>query len=824
MHNLKGRVVVAFLAAFAMAAGTASAVVVDGVTYDAPDYVLMSGNDTGYFSSMTGAVHWVGGRKPASGSKYFIQKNSVFRTPKNDDSTFPLATFAGDSLTLGGGVLTHCINSGPSETDVPGVKWGDLRLMGGEYRGGCPLNVIRESKLTFIHSAQLGPVLINHNHDGTGSAGSGIYFRNSTILSTSADATAIFYCASAAKGIIFRSCDFSGFAGTFQFGRAEYKHRVYADFGNGTVFPGTVLIVTNGEFRATTSSGELSIDTLRVAPGGMLSTPKTDVTLTVGTLRNDGGTLACSPSGFGMIDVTRELVLDSPFTIAGLGYNVATGAAQTVAIPFMTLPQGTVVPEGSFVYKLVSAGLPRIVISSETVDGKERLSVAKKEIVTIKVRDSSVSGGSSFKEANTSNWSDGRQPHPRADYAIGMSGYGNQLMTSDTTGAASASEGACLFQGDSLTVFRGSLALCDVPVNMFSNLTVVAGSTISSYTGWGTPNHLRGNTLALLPSSSAAVLMSCQNTSWLVVENELLGSADLDLCRHSNEDKNGSCVIDLRAINTNYEGRITLACGGWRTQEATWSGTNMVRQLTLYVRDARNLGGKRPSFAYDALRVRDCQRISITNDVAFTEQTRGLFVDGCARIDVRAGNTLTLLQPLTFAGKMRKEGAGTLALGGTVAFTGERRADPDGLDGTNVLEVVAGAVKPLSKTAADGLAFSFANGASLALDIDPADADVRKYGLYDVLESTPIALAAGAASLPVALDVSGVASPEPAYRIGVVTVKDGTTAAALKGLLSVASPWKGYVVDLSLRDNPEDGGSCTIVATVRQSGMTIIFR
>ena len=102
-----------------------------------------------------------------------------------------------------------------------------------------------------------------------------------------------------------------------------------------------------------------------------------------------------------------------------------------------------------------------------------------------------------------------------------------------------------------------------------------------------------------------------------------------------------ACLIDLRALNTNYTGRITLACGGWRTG-TNWEGNNMSKQVTLCVRDACNLGGPLASFTYDALRVRDCQILSVTNDVAFTEQTRGLFIDGCARFNVSSGNTLTL--------------------------------------------------------------------------------------------------------------------------------------------------------------------------------------
>ena len=394
-------------------------------------------------------------------------------------------------------------------------------------------------------------------------------------------------------------------------------------------------------------------------------------------------------------------------------------------------------------------------------------------------------------------------------------------MTGDTTGASAVANGACLFEGDSFTVLGGTLALCDVYLNVFSNLTLVAGGTISAFTHEGRDNVLRGDTLTLLPSASASAVISCQNGAWIVVENELLGIADLDVGRHSSASNMSTCQIDLRALNTNYAGRITVACGGWRTG-VNWEGDNMSNQVSLRVGDARNLGGPLASFTYDALRVRDCQILSVTNDVAFTDQTRGLFIDGCARFDVSSGKTLTLAQPLTFAGKMRKEGAGTLALGGTVAFTADRLSDPAGLDGTNVLEVVEGAVKPLSMTAANGLAMTFAAGTSLVLDIAPVDADMRRYGLYDVLAATPVTLAPENERLHVTLDVSGAENPEPFYELGLVTVANGTIAESLKGRMAVARPWKNYAVSLGLRSNPD--ASCTVVATVRQEGMSIIFR
>ena len=125
--------------ALAIVARSAAAVVVDGVAYDATTgYVLMSANDTGEYSSVTGALHWVGQTEPPQPDKnYFIQTSKILRTPKNGNTAaFPLLTFAGQSLTLGGGQITHALNSGMGEDKTPGIAWGNLRILGGKYIAG----------------------------------------------------------------------------------------------------------------------------------------------------------------------------------------------------------------------------------------------------------------------------------------------------------------------------------------------------------------------------------------------------------------------------------------------------------------------------------------------------------------------------------------------------------------------------------------------------------------------------------------------------------------------------------------------------------------
>lgn len=174
-------------------------------------------------------------------------------------------------------------------------------------------------------------------------------------------------------------------------------------------------------------------------------------------------------------------------------------------------------------------------------------------------------------------------------------------------------------------------------------------------------------------------------------------------------------------------------------------------------------------------------RLITTNKVEFTDRTRGLFLSGIAQLETpAAGDSLTLLQPVTVNGCVYKQGAGTLAMGGELKFLDAEGAladlPPD--DAINrTLYVQGGVLKPLSADAFNGLDLVFSNSVTgvdvaIELDMDTDDASLKTYGLRNDRTSSPLALslAGGMTKVPVRL-VSGAIGAKEALSMGVMTVK-----------------------------------------------------
>ena len=173
-------------------------------------------------------------------------------------------------------------------------------------------------------------------------------------------------------------------------------------------------------------------------------------------------------------------------------------------------------------------------------------------------------------------------------------------------------------------------------------------------------------------------------------------------------------------------------------------------QFTTTLNDARNLGGTftQDANTYSAVTLYDFPAISVTNDVDFCEPTRGMMVRGGAKFDVFAGKTMRLANQVTYAGVIDKAGTGTLDLAGTARFiNGEETTAP--VAGTNVLNVLAGALKVSSKTAADGLAVTFEEGTRL---IVPADTEA---GYCNVKWDAPLTINTTDGKLPVEVEMTG---------------------------------------------------------------------
>ena len=179
--------------------------------------------------------------------------------------------------------------------------------------------------------------------------------------------------------------------------------------------------------------------------------------------------------------------------------------------------------------------------------------------------------------------------------------------------------------------------------------------------------------------------------------------------------------------------------------------------------------------------------------------------------------------PVALAGCLRKEGAGTVGMGGTLRFMDAGGALSDTpVANSNLFVVAEGAVKPLSTTAFDGLAISVTNAqARIAYDLAPADDGVRQSGIYTVQNTTdPIGSTLDGGVIPVQIDGTpdrGVGR----YKIGLVTLASRGLAEAVMPKLSLPKV-RGFASALSVRDNA--GGSATVVCTLTCRGLTLRFR
>lgn len=235
--------------------------------------------------------------------------------------------------------------------------------------------------------------------------------------------------------------------------------------------------------------------------------------------------------------------------------------------------------------------------------------------------------------------------------------------------------------------------------------------------------------------------------------------------------------------------------------------------LTIFVNEGKSLGGPMPEVTADGVTFTDYAILATyQKDVVIDEATRGFTFLGFASVNT-VTNSITIKSPLCINGRLRKIGANTLALGcETTVGTGV---------GSNLLQVVAGTLKPMSVNCLNGVAVNFASGTKLALDAATDDADFATYGFVDGCEN---AVTVEDVALPVSVTlpfaaVEGRKSVEQA----ICTVPDAV-AQSLKSKF-VLDRARGYSCKVDTRPaTGEHFGLTTVFATFEPKGITIIVR
>ena len=417
---------------------------------------------------------------------------------------------------------------------------------------------------------------------------------------------------------------------------------------------------------------------------------------------------------------------------------------------------------------------------------------------------------------NATMWSDGQVPHGGAHYFT---------MVNVRTPFLSGSTG--IFPGKSLALIENN-----------TSPTIPEGALRIFYRDYTVTNLIvnRGtvqfaNACKALHCERITVIdktLSFQTYLGNVVEidSEIAGNGKIWFCgiTRSAGTSSPSGHYVLRKPNPDYMGTI---CVSQFIAESGYIDFSSMFQ-TLRIADGKCLGGKLAEFAPNALTLANYSRLrTVASRVELEDgYNRGVYIQGCGRFFVDSADgaeKLVCYWPITMNGAFYKEGDGRLELGGTVSFQGEDAIGDTPRANSNLFFVSKGTLVPRRHNCCDGMAMSFAKGTKLVVPVVPADADLMKYGLYNVKEGGSISIAD--TQLAVDFDLSASAEP-PAkeFTLGIITVPVAS-AENIRGRLKLgATTYKGYRRAKLDEISDETFGIVTFVGRFEQDGLSVIVR
>lgn len=515
----------------------------------------------------------------------------------------------------------------------------------------------------------------------------------------------------------------------------------------------------------------------------------------------------------GIIHVRDSLTVAKPVTVR-LNYNARSpGTNETTRVTILTAPSSSRLDADDFVLDLGYTSAAQhydLVVEEDAVAQAKSLVAVFYPTVWQKGQYSSeggkdrVPGDSSL--TNAAYWSDNLLPHGGAHY-----------YTKDHYLRTLVDETAdCVFPGLSFTQDGGRLTI------LTKSFQVPEYHTRNVSTIWLGQHANMEKTIKVdrFVAKSGTADLGAYNGQTLVVDGEIVGAAHLYL-RGVTTTSATKGNYRFTGLNTNFTGNVTVeqrTVGEYLTFDSKFQ--------TLIVNDGRNLGGAKDEFDAKALTLATMSRLSVTNGTVTLPAglNRGLYIEGVGRLYVEGPHVLAVDWPITMHGKLWKEGAGTLVLGGDARFDS---ADGGPEASSNLFEVANGTVKVTACNAMDGLATTFRSGTSLVLAIDPGDANLAKYGILAAKTETPFTLGSGLSKLPLTIDTSAYPTVDrPSLALGIVTVTNKpATVSAVRAMLPAIKPYphSGFRHGIVERENAGEG-TVTFALELVQTGAMLIVR
>ena len=369
-------------------------------------------------------------------------------------------------------------------------------------------------------------------------------------------------------------------------------------------------------------------------------------------------------------------------------------------------------------------------------DGSRDVYWTHADVVTMNTANTETTSGGNlqygaFEEGHASCWSNGETP--AADSARHYWSKKKLCFFYDT-----------IMPNATLTISGGNMTWKAGAQLTFKNFNIFGGNSWGSWVANNMSNVpkkrvMTAERFTVLPStkdpSASEATIFAQGEVAITVDADLRGTGSLTLRNINNQVG----AVTLSRVNTNYHGRLTIS-------QIPKDGTFTKYRFYTYLADARNWGGAYTASddAWRSISITNFPRIIVTNDVAFTEPTRGMLVGG-TRFEIDAGKTMRLANQVTYNGVLTKIGDGTLELAGSACFIDGNSATAPAA-GINEIAVEAGALKVSSAEAGDGLAVTFSEGTRLIVPAGLAT------GWRNIRWSAPITIATASGKLPVEIE------------------------------------------------------------------------
>lgn len=709
---------------------------------------LLNVNEQAYTDhavAITNAASWVNGSTPAGAAGEPLAEDKVFRITKNqvlntllsainpnEDCVFTGKRLeAGSSTGSDGRIAQYTYGNAKTSWDNWGKGEG-LRLYRGFYRTRKAyvtshiygkIEVMNYNKLVYEFGLYNTGAVLDFHSDFKSAPGEDI------IVNSTADR----------GGVVFEGS--------------------LADFGGDILTQTSVDATTGIPYSKTLAFGTTTLARrLQLCENSTLTTATAADTFTLGTLdcdavaglavkmaRADDGTL----SG-GTIVVTNSVQIKNGPLPVTTDYTPGDEEVINGRVTILTFAPGVAHDWNDFVWTPNAVqGLRFVPSVVSSVDGSESLvlDVIKPDPVIVRqtVTDSNYASIDSkgvyhpSSLTNATHWSDGELPHAGAHYlCMNEKDVAMSLRTEvDAVGnkALGFEPIDYTFPGESLTI-----------VEKGTFVTVCSNLTIKSLRLLGGSVLLQGQYTRCFLNGKVSVLGDIEWRAYsgnrMTVNAEIEGNGSISFTGLSQTSTPQGMVF-FNGLNTNYTGRLRVTMGETFEPSMTYR-TNQ----TLIVTDGRALGGAGRAFDPKAITLERCGRLLAEADLTVSEPTRGLWINGRARIGVADGKTMTLTSPLAVYGSLHKTEPGTLVLGNAQPKFGESALEttPDSDAANRRFVLSEGNVKVVSAYALNGLDVVAEDAASmLLLDAETTDAEMAQYGVVNVLTpGTPFAGASGA--------------------------------------------------------------------------------